>query len=252
MKFHFLKVVVVYIAVFVSSPRLHPLTHVIPTSKDQCSREGSSIVRHFIQTLWKPIFKKFEVKVPEECPLHFTHDVFKDQELAKLHYRANLWVCGVCGKSFYREPYLDMHVASAHPLIATVYDGTNVCYADYCDVFRCRGYMSILSQRKAKNYRGSLTRILGSKEALYDLGINVHDEEEFNFFEQDDKKQQPQNALMTMPPPNVLRALDDKNDEKFIVGMTDSDDKFNVQDPYHFASSGSVSCISDLSNKLCN
>ena len=53
-----------------SSPEKNRLT---------CSREGSSIVRHFIQTLWKPIFKRFEVRVPEECPLHFSHDVFKAQ-----------------------------------------------------------------------------------------------------------------------------------------------------------------------------
>ena len=33
------------------------------------------------------------------------------------------------------------------------------------------------------NFRGSFTKIFGSQEALYDLGINVHDEEEFNFFQ---------------------------------------------------------------------
>ena len=38
---------------------------------------GSSIVRHFMQIVWRPIFKKFEVKMPEQCPLHFTRDVFK-------------------------------------------------------------------------------------------------------------------------------------------------------------------------------
>ena len=79
-----------------------------------CSREGSSIVRHFIQTVWRPIFKKFDVKMPDQCPLHFSRDVFSAQELAKLHYRVNLWTCGLCGKSFYREPYLDMHMASKH------------------------------------------------------------------------------------------------------------------------------------------
>ena len=38
----------------------------------------------------------------------------KVQELGKLHYRVNLWTCGICGKSFYREPYLDMHMAKSH------------------------------------------------------------------------------------------------------------------------------------------
>ena len=34
--------------------------------------------------------------------------------MAKLHYRVNLWTCGLCGKSFYREPYLDLHMAKSH------------------------------------------------------------------------------------------------------------------------------------------
>ena len=52
--------------------------------------------------------------MPKQCPLHFSHDVFSIQELAKLHYRTNLWTCGICGKSFYREPYLDMHISNKH------------------------------------------------------------------------------------------------------------------------------------------
>ena len=73
--------------------------------------------------------------MPDQCPLHFSRDVFSAQELAKLHYRVyifseieneikfletfhffqvNLWTCGLCGKSFYREPYLDMHMANKH------------------------------------------------------------------------------------------------------------------------------------------
>ena len=107
------KVVVVYIVVFVHSP-LQPLQSLSRLSPGNCSREGSSIVRHFIQTVWRPIFKKFDVKMPDQCPLHFSRDLFSAQELAKLHYRVNLWTCGLCGKSFYREHFLDMHMASKH------------------------------------------------------------------------------------------------------------------------------------------
>ena len=53
--------------------------------------------------------------MPKQCPLHFSHDVFSIQELAKLHYRTNVWTCGICGKSFYREPYLDIHINDMHP-----------------------------------------------------------------------------------------------------------------------------------------
>ena len=87
-----------------------------------------------------------------------------------------------------------------------------MCYSDFCDVFRCQGFMKILRQTRKKkkmNFHGSFTKIFGSREALYDLGINVQDEEEFDFFHENTKdKQTTSNALMTMPPPNVLRTLD--------------------------------------------
>ena len=110
-----------------------------------------------------------------------------------------------------------------------------MCYADFCDVFRCKGFVKILNHRKKRrNFRGSFTRILGSKEALYDLGINVHDEEEFNLYDEDPKNgEKNKNALMTMPPRNVLRALDkdQQKDDRFVVGL---DVGQNVQDPYEF------------------
>jgi len=115
---------------------------------------------------------------------------------------------------------------------------TAVCYADFCDVFRCKGYLKILRQTRKKkmNFRGSFTKIFGSQEALYDLGINVHDEEEFNFFqgktrETGEKENSEKNAVMTMPPQNVLRALDSANENRFRVGV---ELEQNVQDPLEF------------------
>ena len=135
----------IYIIVCVPDPKNQSI---IEKAKS-CSKDQSSIVRQFIHTvsfyilyrrfqlllitkytllcihvssylssyvfqLWKPIFKKFDVKMPKQCPLHFSHDVFSIQELAKHHHRTNLWTCGICGKSFYREPYLDMHISQKH------------------------------------------------------------------------------------------------------------------------------------------
>ena len=111
---------------------------------------------------------------------------------------------------------------------------TAVCYADFCDVFRCRGYMKKLRQRTVKNHRGAFTRTWGSRQAFYHLGINLHsdlEDEEANDLE-DAKK--PSNALMTMPPSKVLRALDSKSgdkSDKFIVGVDSSQ---QVQDPLAF------------------
>ena len=89
-----LQVAVVYIVVFV--PSQPPMTGLLSPSQANCSREGSSIVRHFIQTVWRPIFKKFEVKMPDQCPLHFSHDVFKvrlDYWFIFLRVNHPVWSC---------------------------------------------------------------------------------------------------------------------------------------------------------------
>ena len=54
----------------------------------------------------------------------FFSDVFNTQELGKLQYRVNLWTCGTCGKSFYKESYLDMHIAKQHSHLVTAVSQT--------------------------------------------------------------------------------------------------------------------------------
>ena len=58
------------------------------------------------------------------CNILFFSDVFNTQELGKLQYRVNLWTCGTCGKSFYKESYLDMHIAKQHSHLVTAVSQT--------------------------------------------------------------------------------------------------------------------------------
>ena len=62
-----------------------------------------NVIRSPFLQVWRPVFQRHGVRMPEQCPLHFARDLFAVHELAKRHYRANLWTCGICGKSFYRE-----------------------------------------------------------------------------------------------------------------------------------------------------
>ena len=107
---------------------------------------------------------------------------------------------------------------------------TSVCYADFCDVFRCRGYMKKLRQRTVKNHRGAFTRTWGSRQAFYHLGINLHSDLEA-FEDLEDGKKANSKALMTMPPSKVLRAFSNDKSDKFIVGVDSSQ---HVQDPLAF------------------
>ena len=85
-----------------------------------------------------PVVTQFspEVRLPYQCPLHPLRDMFGQLELAKLHYRVNLWTCSQCGKSFSGEAELESHLHHRHPGLADKTDFT-VCLADWCDVLRC-------------------------------------------------------------------------------------------------------------------
>jgi len=105
-----------------------------------CSRPGSSVVRQLAQVLWRPIFLRHGLKLGRNCPLHPWRDAFRRQEEAKKFYRADLWACGFSGRAFVSHGYLDKHLAANYQGVLSTHE-TSVCLADYCDVFRCGGYL---------------------------------------------------------------------------------------------------------------
>ena len=68
-------------------------------------------------------------------------------------------------------------------LIILFQDEMAVCYAEFCDVFRCRNFLRH-RRKKNKNVRNSFTKIMGSQEAFYDLGINVYHDTDEDIMEQ--------------------------------------------------------------------
>ncbi|CAB4061014.1 unnamed protein product [Lepeophtheirus salmonis] len=142
----------------------------------------SSIVRQILHKIWKPIFHEYGMKLSKECPLHFSRDIYKYQELAKLHYRVNLWTCGFCGKSFFKENNLDFHIARSHSHHTLAGDEA-VCLADYCDIFRCKGFEldgdnSIFNETngKSSNSDGNKALVVGPPQELAFL-INAGERE---------------------------------------------------------------------------
>lgn len=102
----------------------------------QCSREQSRNVRKIVQQKLTPIFTKYNVEVPLECPFHPMRDLFYPQEEAKIRYRPTQFTCGLCGKSFYEEKYLDLHFDNRHKASVNHAEDA-ICLADYCDILRC-------------------------------------------------------------------------------------------------------------------
>lgn len=104
--------------------------------KISCPRDNARIVRNLIKSKWIPILEKYKVSLPIECPFHPFRDIFAPQQLAKYQYRSSQWTCGLCGKSFFEEKYLDMHFDNRHKERINMAEDA-VCLADYCDIMRC-------------------------------------------------------------------------------------------------------------------
>uniref|UniRef100_A0A023EWL9 C2H2-type domain-containing protein n=1 Tax=Triatoma infestans TaxID=30076 RepID=A0A023EWL9_TRIIF len=104
--------------------------------KISCPRDSATVVRRIIQKKWTPVLEKYQVKIPVECPFHPTRDIFWPQQSAKQQHRPSQWTCGLCGKSFYSEAYLDMHFDNRHKNVVNMAEDA-VCLADYCDIMRC-------------------------------------------------------------------------------------------------------------------
>lgn len=102
----------------------------------QCSRENSRVVRKIVQSKLTPIFQKYHVELPLECPFHPSRDLFAPQENAKVKHRPTQWTCGFCGKSFYEEKFLDLHFDNRHRGRVNEAEDA-ICLADYCDIMRC-------------------------------------------------------------------------------------------------------------------
>ncbi|CAH1127880.1 unnamed protein product [Ceutorhynchus assimilis] len=104
--------------------------------KISCPRDNARIVRKIVQSKWIPVLDKYKVKLPLECPFHPQRDIFGPQQAVKKQHRPSQWTCGICGKSFFEEKFLDMHFDNRHKGYINMAEDA-VCLADYCDIMRC-------------------------------------------------------------------------------------------------------------------
>ncbi|XP_049832622.1 uncharacterized protein LOC126273177 [Schistocerca gregaria] len=109
--------------------------------KISCPRDHASVVRKVVQKKWIPVLEKYQVSIPLECPFHPVRDIYWPQQSAKQQHRSSQWTCGICGKSFYEERFLDKHFDNRHKNQINMAEDA-VCLADYCDIMRCEVLMT--------------------------------------------------------------------------------------------------------------
>jgi len=123
-----------------------------PNNSSGCSREFSFLVRNFVFQKWTPIFKKYKVEIPLDCPLHPLRDMFDSFHKSKVRVHSKQWSCFLCGKSFFSEQYLDLHLLNKHHNRISLMEDS-VCPADFCDLVRCQvlRYTEIIKKKNTSN-----------------------------------------------------------------------------------------------------
>uniref|UniRef100_A0A7S0AAX7 C2H2-type domain-containing protein n=1 Tax=Pyrodinium bahamense TaxID=73915 RepID=A0A7S0AAX7_9DINO len=105
-----------------------------------CSRSVARSVRKQLEKeILRPAARAGLESWPQSCPLDPARDLYAQHEQQKHRKRggSSLWTCGICGKAFRSEHYLDLHLERKH-MNSTPAGG--VCLADYCEIFEvCHG-----------------------------------------------------------------------------------------------------------------
>ena len=52
--------------------------------------------------------------IPRSCPFYTERDIYYYQEAHKTEESYGKWYCDFCGKGFYAEGYLDLHLHNRH------------------------------------------------------------------------------------------------------------------------------------------
>lgn len=111
-----------------SDPPRSPLLH-------RCSRPVSRLVKKQLEKeILQPATRAGHLQWPELCAFDPSKGLFASHEASKSRTKrgGSSWSCGICGKSFITEHYLDLHLERHHMDTTTQ---ESVCLADYCDVF---------------------------------------------------------------------------------------------------------------------
>jgi len=100
-----------------------------------CDRGISRKARKILNELVFAELQDDPSSLPEGCPFQPDHDLYLKQEEQKQSVRGAQWKCGICGKTFKSEFYLDRHFDNKHQDMLS--HDAPVCLADWCDVLGC-------------------------------------------------------------------------------------------------------------------
>jgi len=108
-----------------------------------CSRSLSREARSILNNNLVPFAQQLGAEIATACPFHTDHDHLLQHEQVKQPITQWQWRCGLCGKVFKSEQYIDAHLERRHKATLPAVTGAT-CLADYCDILRCPSWVSSL------------------------------------------------------------------------------------------------------------
>ncbi|CAN6340026.1 unnamed protein product [Urochloa humidicola] len=127
----------------------HPHAHEV-----HCSRERSRAAWEAIDGYLMPFVEKEKYELPSKCRLRPDNDMFREQELHKIHFDINDWRCGFCKKAFRAEKFLDQHMENRHKNLLNNSEGR--CLADLCGALHCDLMMEFKKPKSKCNAAAAL------------------------------------------------------------------------------------------------
>ena len=100
-------------------------------SSEICSRGLSRVASAHIEEHILPVLRHYNEEFSESCP--YASACYQRQEKTKREIRSDRFECGLCGKLFKSERYLDQHLDYRH----NTKNDSNYCIADACSHLRC-------------------------------------------------------------------------------------------------------------------
>ncbi len=130
-----------------------------PDIRFSCARNQSRVVRSVLENYLFPLVKEAKYEYPDGCSLNPSLDwtamytvqfefltVFRHERNKEPSRRGSRWKCGLCGKVFKAESWLDMHFENKH---SSNIGKDHVCLADICPLIGCDIY-SPLKKRQVR------------------------------------------------------------------------------------------------------
>lgn len=110
-----------------------------PSLLETCDRTRSKEARQALKRILWDSAEWRNLALPKDCPLTPSADVLLWQERTKKPISSSHWRCGLCGKNFRSEFYLDKHLARKHATAgseehASIDSENTMCLADLCGI----------------------------------------------------------------------------------------------------------------------